>query len=116
MLRIKPPFNVSVLAQKAGETALNDDSFFKKTLSHTWDSLDTLYAAFDRLGLSYVRSQTNFVLVHIGKDSPRVYEDLLKRGIITRYIANIGLDEYLRVSVGLPEENTAFIDAIKEVL
>ncbi len=116
LLRIKPPFNVNILAQKAGEAALNDNAFFKETLSNTWDSLDTFYAAFERLGLSYVRSQTNFVLVHIGKDSPRVYEDLLKRGIITRYIANIGLDEYLRVSIGLPGENKAFIDALEEVL
>jgi histidinol-phosphate aminotransferase len=116
MLRIKPPFNVNIFAQKAGEAALNDDTFFKKTLSNTWDSLDTFYAAFERLGLSYVRSQTNFVLVHIGKDSPRVYEDLLKKGIITRYIANIGLDEYLRVSIGLPGENDAFIKALEEVL
>jgi histidinol-phosphate aminotransferase len=116
VLRIKPPFNVNILAQKAGEAALNDDTFFKKTLSNTWDSLDAFYAAFERLGLSYVRSQTNFVLVHIGKDSSRVYEDLLKRGIITRYIANIGLDEYLRVSIGLPGENNAFIDALEEVL
>jgi histidinol-phosphate aminotransferase len=116
MLRIKPPFNVSILAQKSGEAALNDDTFFKKTLSHTWDSLDTLYAAFERLGLSYIRSQTNFVLVHIGKGSPRVYEDLLKKGIITRYITNIGLDEYLRVSIGLPGENNAFIGALEEVL
>jgi histidinol-phosphate aminotransferase len=116
MLRIKPPFNVNILAQKAGEAALNDDTFFKKTLSNTWNSLDSFYAAFERLGLSYVRSQTNFVLVHIGKDSPRVYEDLLKRGIITRYIPYIGLDEYLRVSIGLPGENKAFIDALEEVL
>jgi histidinol-phosphate aminotransferase len=116
LLRIKPPFNVNILAQKAGEAALNDDTFFKKTLSNTWNSLDTFYAAFERLGLSYIRSQTNFVLVHIGKDSPRVYEDLLKKGIITRYITNIGLDEYLRVSIGLPGENNAFIAALEEVL
>ena len=116
MLRIKPPFNVNILAQKAGEEALNDDIFLKKTLSNTWDSLDSFYASFERLGLSFVRSQTNFVLVHIGKDSPRVYEDLLKRGIITRYITNIGLDEYLRVSIGLPKENSVFIDALEEVL
>lgn len=116
LLRIKPPFNVNMIAQKAGEAALNDNAFFNETLSNTWDSLDTFYAAFERLGLSYVRSQTNFVLAHIGKDSPRVYEDLLKRGIITRHIANIGLDEYLRVSIGLPGENKAFIDALEEVL
>jgi histidinol-phosphate aminotransferase len=107
---------VNILAQKAGEAALNDNLFFKDTLSNTWDSLGIFYAAFERLCLSYVISQTNFVLVHIGKDSPRVYEDLLKKGIITRYIVNIGLDEYLRVSVGLPGENNAFINALEEVL
>ncbi|MGO9145268.1 MAG: histidinol-phosphate transaminase [Desulfomonilia bacterium] len=116
MLRIKPPFNVNILAQKAGEAALNDEAFFKKTLAHTRDSLDMLYEAFDRLGLAYVRSQTNFVLVHIGKGSKRVYEDLLKKGIITRHMPNIGLDEYIRVSIGLPEENSAFIAALKETL
>jgi histidinol-phosphate aminotransferase len=116
ILRIKPPFNVNILAQKAGEAALNDNTFFRETLSNTWDSLDIFYNSFERLGLSYIRSQTNFVLVHIGKDSPRVYEDLLKRGLITRYLANIGLDEYLRVSIGLPGENNAFIHALEEVL
>jgi histidinol-phosphate aminotransferase len=116
LLRIKPPFNVNVLAQKAGEAALKDHAFFKKTLANTWGGLDNLYKAFDRLGLEYVPSQTNFVLVRIGKDSQRVYEGLLKRGIITRYMANIGLDEYIRVSIGLPEENSAFIATLREVL
>jgi histidinol-phosphate aminotransferase len=116
LLRIKPPFNVNSLAQKAGEAALSDAPFLEKTLTATWGGLDILYAAFERLGLPYIPSQTNFVLVRIGNDAPRVYEDLLKRGIITRFIANIGLDEYIRVSVGLPEENNAFISALTEVL
>jgi histidinol-phosphate aminotransferase len=54
--------------------------------------------------------------VHIGKKAPKVYEDLLKKGIITRFMANIGLDEFIRVSVGLPEENSAFISALTEAL
>jgi histidinol-phosphate aminotransferase len=116
LMHIKPPFNVNSLAQKAGEAALSDAPFLEKTLTATWGGLDILYAAFERLGLPYIPSQTNFVLVRIGNDAPRVYEDLLKRGIITRFIANIGLDEYIRVSVGLPEENNAFISALTEVL
>jgi len=116
LLRIKPPFNVNILAQKAAEESLKDSAFFRKTLTNTWNGLDFLYKEFDSLGLSYVPSQTNFVLVRIGRHAPRVYEDLLKKGFITRYMLNIGLDEYIRVSVGLPEENRAFLDALEEVL
>ena len=116
LLRIKPPFNVNRLAQKAGEAALGDDDFLKQTLRITWEGLDMLYAAFDRMGLTYVPSQTNFVMVHIGEHARRVYEELLKRGLITRSMASFGLDEYLRISIGTPEENKAFITALEEVL
>ncbi len=116
LYRIKPPFNVNLLALKAGEAALNDRTFLQQTLEITWDGLDYLYAESTRLGLSYVPSQTNFVLMHIGAEARRVYEELLKRGIITRYMASYGLDDYIRVSIGLPEENRAFIRHLEEIL
>jgi len=116
LLRIKAPFNVNSLAQKAGEAALGDTPFLEMTLATTWEGLDYFYSSFEHLGLPYIPSQTNFVLVHIGKKAPKVYEDLLKKGIITRFMANIGLDEFIRVSVGLPEENSAFISALTEAL
>ncbi len=116
LLRIKPPFNVNILAQKAGEAALSDDAFLEQTLANTWESLDFLYASFRRMGLEYVPSQTNFVLVKIGSRARTVYGELLKKGIITRYMANIGLDDFIRVSVGLPVENQAFIAALSEAL
>lgn len=116
MLRIKPPFNVNHLAQKAGEAALTDDDFLKQTLRMTWDGLDMLYAALERIGLSFIPSQTNFVMVHIGEHAPKVYEALLKKGIITRSMASFGLDEYIRISIGTTEENRAFITALEDVL
>lgn len=116
MQRIKPPFNVNYLAQKAGEAALGDDDFLKKTLKITWAGLDRLYQAFDRLGITYIPSQTNFVMAHIGKDASRVYGELLKKGIITRSMASFGLHEHIRVSIGTPEENDAFVAALEEVL
>ncbi|HOA45728.1 MAG TPA: histidinol-phosphate transaminase [Deltaproteobacteria bacterium] len=116
MLRIKPPFNVNHLAQKAGEAALDDKDFLRRTLKITWDGLDMLYASFDRLGLPYVPSQTNFVTVHIGEHALRVYETLLRKGIITRSMASFGLEEYIRVSVGTPGENDAFVAALEEAL
>lgn len=116
LLRIKPPFNVNVLAQKAGAAALKDREFLARTLETTWNALDRLEDAFTRLGLPYEPSQTNFVMVHIGKDAGRVYEALLSRGIITRHMAGFGLPEHLRVSAGTPGEIDAFIEALGEVL
>ncbi len=116
LLRIKPPFNVNNLAQKAGEAALGDDRFLRETLRVTFKGLNTLAATFERLGLVYVPSQTNFMLVHIGSRCAQVYEDLLKRGIITRHMASFGLPEHLRVSVGNTEEMRTFVMALEEVL
>lgn len=116
VMKIKPPFNVNILAQKAGEAALEDREFLKKTIETTWEALDTLYAAFDRLGLPYEPSHTNFVMVHLGPEAGRIYEDLLMRGIITRWMASFGLAEHIRVSAGTKEEIAAFIKELEEVL
>jgi len=113
---IKPPFNMNILALKAGEAALKDDGFLARTLKTTWQGLDYLYEQIQRLGLSYVPTQTNFVLVRIGDRCKEIYESLLKQGIITRSMASFGLDEYLRVTVGLPTENEAFIKALSGLL
>ncbi len=116
LYRIKPPFNVNILALKAGEAALLDRDFLQQTLENTWEGLDYLYREIARLGLEYIPSQTNFVLVRIGDDAARVYEELLKKGIITRAMTSYGLDEFIRVSIGLPHENRAFITHLEEIL
>lgn len=114
--RIKPPFNMNVFALHAGEAALKDTEFLDRTLKNTWEGLDFFYRQLESLGISFVRSQTNFVLVKIGEDVEEVYEELLKRGIITRSMKGFGLNGYLRVTVGLPKENEAFIQSLYEVL
>lgn len=116
LYRIKPPFNVNLLALKAGEAALYDKDFLQLTLKNTWEGLDYIYTEADRLGLEYVPSQTNFVLIRIGADAERVYEELLKKGIITRSMASYGLDGFIRVSIGLPRENRAFIKYLENIL
>ncbi|VFU18941.1 Histidinol-phosphate aminotransferase (fragment) [anaerobic digester metagenome] len=107
---------MNILALKAGTAALRDTEFLNKTLKTTWQGLDYLYAEVQKLGLAFVPSQTNFVLIRIGRGCSRVYEELLKRGIITRAMTSFGLDDYLRVSIGLPHENEAFIKTLREVL
>ena len=116
LYRIKPPFNVNILALKAGEAALHDRDFLQQTLENTWEGLDYLYREIERLGLEYIPSQTNFVLIRFGDDAAGVYEELLKRGIITRSMTSYGLDDFIRVSIGLPHENRAFITHLEEIL
>jgi len=114
--RVRQPFNTSILAQAAGTAALADEEFFQKTLQVTWQGLKDFYACFEELGLMYVPSQTNFVLVKVGPQASQVADELLKRGVIVRKMASYGLPEYLRISVGLPQENQRFMDELKAIL
>jgi histidinol-phosphate aminotransferase len=71
------------------------------------------------MGLSYIPSSGNFVLVKEG-DEPnagaKVNLELLKAGVIVRPVGNYGLPQWLRISIGLPEENQVFIEALKKIL
>jgi histidinol-phosphate aminotransferase len=113
--RVRQPFNVNTLAQAAAVAALADRDFLQRSYQVNKDGKAQLVAAFDSLGLKYVPSYGNFVLVHVG-DAARVNVELLKRGVIVRPVAGDGLPEWLRVSVGLPQENTAFIAALTQIL
>jgi histidinol-phosphate aminotransferase len=117
--RIRQPFNVNSLAQAAAIAALNDSEFLKKSAQVNADGYRQLTQAFDAMGLEYVPSFGNFVLVKVGNDDgagARVNLALLKQGIIVRPVGNYGLPQWLRISIGLPHENAAFLDALKKVL
>lgn len=117
--RIRQPFNVNSMAQAAAVAALNDAAFLKESAELNAAGYRQLIQAFDAMGLEYVPSYGNFVLVRVGSDDgagARVNLELLKLGVIVRPVGNYGLPQWLRVSIGLPEENAAFIDALKKVL
>ncbi|AMO97191.1 histidinol-phosphate transaminase [Collimonas fungivorans] len=117
--RIRQPFNVNSLAQAAAVAALNDTAFLQRSAQLNRDGYRQLTQTFDELGLEYVPSFGNFVMVKVGDDEAagaRVNLALLKQGIIVRPVANYGLPQWLRVTIGLPEENAAFIDALKKLL
>jgi histidinol-phosphate aminotransferase len=117
--RIRQPFNVNSLAQAAAIAALNDMEFLKRSAKVNADGYRQLTQAFDAMGLEYVPSHGNFVLFRAGTDDAagaRVNLELLKRGVIVRPVGNYGLPQWLRVSIGLPEENAGFIDALQKVL
>ena len=117
--RIRQPFNVNSLAQAAAIAALADVEFLKKCYELNRAGYVQLTQAFEQMGLRYLPSSGNFVLVKVG-DEPssgaKVNLELLKAGIIVRPVGNYGLPEWLRISIGLPEENQAFIEALKKIL
>ncbi len=113
--RVRQPFNVNSLAQAAAIAALNDKEFLTKSFAVNRDGKEQLQKAFEKLGLQFVPSYANFVLVKVG-DAARINLELLKRGVIVRPVAGDGLPEWLRVSIGLPHENQIFIDALTTVL
>jgi histidinol-phosphate aminotransferase len=119
MNRIRQPFNVNSLAQAAAIAALNDKAFLEKGAENNRAGYRQLTAAFDELKLEYVPSHGNFVLVKVGEDEgagARVNIALLKQGVIVRPVGAYGLPQWLRISIGLPEENARFIEALREAL
>ncbi|MEN3366554.1 MAG: histidinol-phosphate aminotransferase [Burkholderiales bacterium] len=117
--RIRQPFNVNSLAQAAAVAALHDREFLEKSAKVNADGYRQLTRAFEGMGLEYVPSYGNFVLFKVGNDDgagARVNIALLKQGVIVRPVGSYGLPQWLRVSIGLPEENEAFIAALKNAL
>ncbi len=117
--RLRQPFNVNSLAQAAAIAALNDEAYLQKSAQVNAEGYQQLTAAFEQMGLEYVPSSGNFVLFRAGHEDSagaRINLALLKQGIIVRPVANYGLPQWLRVSIGLPQENVAFIAALKTAL
>ena len=113
--RVRQPFNVSAVAQAAAVAALDDRAFLEESYRLNQSGMQQIVEAFRELKLPFVPSYGNFVLVNVG-DADKVYEQLLKRGVIVRPVANYGLPEWLRETVGLPEENERFLQALSDSL
>ncbi|MCL4746723.1 MAG: histidinol-phosphate transaminase [Burkholderiaceae bacterium] len=113
--RVRQPFNVNSLAQAAAVAALGDTAFLRRSYEVNLQGLELLQRAFERMGLPYVPSHGNFVLVKVGA-AAAVYEKLLRAGVIVRPVGNYGLPEWLRISVGVPQENEAFLAALEKAL
>lgn len=117
--RIRQPFNVNSLAQAAAVAVLNDDAYLQKSAQLNADGYRQITDAFTQMGIEFVPSYGNFVLFRAGDEDgagARVNLELLKKGVIVRPVGNYGLPQWLRVSIGLPNENAAFIAALKVIL
>ena len=114
--RIRPPFNTNVLAQIGAAAALDDEDFLNKTVRLVHEELDFFHAVFDQKGIRYFPSETNFFLIDVQKNADEVFEGLLRQGVIVRSMTSYGYSEYIRVNVGVHEENVRFVEALESVL
>jgi len=113
--RVRQPFNVNALAQAAALAALADTAYVEESRALNREGMRTLEQGLAAQGIPFVPSHGNFLLVKVG-DAGRVYQRLLEQGVIVRPVANYGLPEYLRVTIGLPAENRRFLAALKGAL
>ena len=114
--RVREPFNVNSIAQAAAEAALDDTEHIENTKSVNRAGLDYLIEHFNKMGVKYTPSFTNFILINLENDPMPLYNKLLKEGVIVRPVGGYGLKSHLRVSIGLESENKRFISALKKVL
>jgi len=115
MNRIRQPFNVTTLAQIGALAALGDEAHVRRSVEAVREAVRSLSAALDALGVRYVPSRANFILAEFD-DATRVYEQLLKLGVIVRPMTSFGLERALRITAGTPEENRRLIAALRTVL
>ena len=114
--RVRQPFNVNHLAIVAASAAMDDSQHLNKAIQVNATGMQQLADGFDALGLDYIPSVGNFVSVDVGKDGASVYDALLHEGVIVRPVANYQMPQYLRITVGLAQENERFLQALQKVL
>jgi len=116
MNRIRQPFNVNALAQAAALAALEDDAHILECVRMIEAGRHFLYDEFKTLGLAYVPSRANFILVDVGRSAADIYQKLLHQGVIVRPMTPFGMETALRITVGTPEENRKLVKALRDVL
>lgn len=118
MLKVKLPFEPSTPAAAAGAAALEDDAFLKKTVEQNREALRYFHGEFERMGLDFVPSLANFVMIDFGDADlvERIFQKMLRKGVIIRPLAAFGLPHCLRISTGTTEQNERCVAVLEDVL
>ncbi len=114
--RVRHPFNVNAPAQAAAAAAISDREHVRHSVAHNRTEMARVTAGLDSLGLTAIPSVCNFVTVDLRRPAGAVDQALLRRGVICRPVANYGLPNHLRISIGLRSENERLLAALAEML
>ena len=114
--RIRQPFNTNLPAQHAAVASLKDADFLQQSIEINRIGMAQLEQGLKAMNLTWIPSAGNFITVDFGRDAMPVYQALLKLGVIVRPVANYGMPHHLRISVGMPDENTRCLEALAAVI
>ena len=114
--RVRQPFNNNTLALVAAEAALADDDHLQKTIALNVQGMQQLTEGFLKLGLEWIPSAGNFVLLNLKQAGQPIYEALLHKGVIVRPVGNYELPNHLRISIGTAIGNAQFLKALADTL
>jgi histidinol-phosphate aminotransferase len=113
--KVRQPFNINSIAQAGALAALDDAAHAERTRRNNSRGLKLYTRAFRKLGLEFVPSSANFILVRVG-EGERVFRKLQRHGVIVRPMASYQLPEWIRISIGTAKQNQRCLDALKTVL
>jgi len=113
--KIRQPFNINLLAQTAALAALDDAEHVRKTRQNNFTGLEFFERAFRDLKLEFVPSHANFILFRVG-EGQRIFEAMQKHGVIVRPMGGYQLPEWIRISIGTPQENERCLGVLKTAL
>lgn len=114
--RVRPPFNVSKAAQVAAIASLEDESFVNKCYTANNEAKEYTYSECKKLGLNYIETQGNFIMIDFNLPSNQLFTDLQKLGFIVRPGFYFGMDTYQRITLGTLDQMKEFFTIIKEII
>lgn len=114
--QVREPFNTTRYAQKAAIAALADQQFIDDCRKHNREGIHYLVGEFDRLGLTSFPAYGNFIMVDVQRPAEEIFDALMRKGFIIRGGHSLQFPTSIRVTVGTPEQNTKFIQALEQVL
>lgn len=114
--KVREPFPVNRIAQLGAIAALDDKEFYEASQKNNYEGRHYLYDEFEKMGLKYYDSQTNFVYVEVPKPAQDVFQAMLPLGVIVRPMAGQGRPHGLRITIGTPDQNKRMLETLKKVL
>jgi histidinol-phosphate aminotransferase len=112
--KLRPPFNITTLSLIAAIEALKDEKFVEMGIEKNFEEMQKYEKFSKENNLDYIESYTNFIVLYV-KNSTKIANELLKRGIIVRDMASYGFDA-LRITIGKKDENDKVLNILKGLI
>ena len=116
MNRVRQPFNVNSVAQKAAFESLSDQEYLKESINQNTKERLYLYKSLESMSVDYIPSQGNFICIDTKSSGKEIFESLMKKGVIVRPIDLYEMPTHIRVTIGNRTENNIFLEKLNEVL